>query len=171
MFDKEQKRTTLPRVIVIAGATIFVSWAIISIVFLSHGNQSSLLPPWQLFVAEVSCIAILLPMSLRTAKPGNEPSVFLAAIIFSMVLTALVVYFWGVGHNWSMPGAIGTIIAAFLTLAYPILLSTIAILMMRRRSVASSTVAAVSCGLCLLLTVPMILVGVTLACGLAGDCL
>lgn len=171
MLNKRQIRTTLPRVVVIAGVTIFVASVIIGIVFLTPGNQTSLLPPWQLFLAEASCIAVLLFLSLGISKPKSGPSVFLAAIMVSIVLTGLVAYFWGVGHTWSMPSAVGKTIAAFLTLTYPIFLSTIAILMMRRRSVESTTVVAVSFGLCLFLTVPMVLVGITLACGLTGDCL
>ena len=171
VLDKKQISTTLPRVVVIAGLTILVSSVVTYIVFLTPGTQASFLPPWQLLVAEASSIAILLFLSLGISKSMSGPSVLSAALIVSIALTGLIAYFWSVGHTWSMPSAIGKTIAAFLTLSYPILLSTIVILMMRRRSANSTTIVAVAFGLCLFLTVPMVLVGITLACGLAGDCL
>jgi len=171
MLNKEQYRTTLPRAIVIAGATFFIASVFIGIVFLTSGNRVSLLPPWQLFAVEMSCIGILLHMSLGPAKPRSALTIFLAAITISMALTALVVLFVGVGHTWNTSSLIGKTIAMFLSLSYPILLTTVAILIMRRYSTATTTVVEVAFGFCLLLTAPLFLVGLVLVCGFTGDCL
>ncbi len=171
MLNKEQFRTTPLRFIVIAGATTLVAFVVFLAAFPTPGNQPGLLPPWQLFVAEACCISILLFVALGNAGRRQGRSVFWTAILISIVLTGLVALFWGVGGTWSMISAVGKTLANFLTLAYPILLTTLAILVMRKNSVRTTTIAAVSLGLSALLTAPMILVGVTLACALTGDCL
>ncbi len=171
MLNKEQFRTTPLRFIFIVGAATLVAFVVFWVAFPTPESQPSLLPPWQLFVAEACCISILLFVGLRNSRRRKGQSVFLTAIVVSIVLTGLFALFWGVGHTWSMMSAVGKTLAAFLTLAYPILLTTLAVLVMRKNSVETKTIAAVSFGLCALLTAPMILVGLTLACALTGDCI
>ena len=162
--------TTLLRSIVIAAATVAIGIIVITFVFLSSGNESELLPPWQLVLAEATCVAALLLLSRSTLKFKNDSSVFSAAAAISGILTLVVAVYFGFGHTWSLIGVVGQTIALYLMLAYPILITAGVIVIMRRRSARMATTWAVSMVLCLLLTVPMLAIGLVLACA-TGDCL
>ncbi len=96
--------------------------------------------------------------------------ILLIATALVVGLTAAVAAFTG-GYYWSISNAFGTFVAGLLTFGYPILLTAIAMLILRGMEWPTKTIYAISFGLCIILTTPMIVVGVVLACGLAGDCL
>lgn len=171
MTNAPPPATTLLRVFAIAGITFLVGTLVVTYVFLSSGNESELLPPWQLVAAEVVSVSFLAFLSLHTSHLHTGRAVFAAAIAIAIGLTALFAIFWGLGHTWSSISAVGKGIAAFLTLAYPIILAATVIIMMRNRSVSLTTIWAASIVLCLVFSIPIILVGMVLACGLTGDCL
>ena len=135
------------------------------------GTDSRLVPPWQIFMGEVLSVAILLSISLESHGNANGPFLFMVAIAISTVLTVMFVSVLGVGHTWSLASTIGKTVATFLSLAYPILLTAVAIVSMRKREARLTTLWSVSIALSVLLTLPMILVGVILACAATGDCL
>ena len=97
MLNKERFGTTLPRAIVIAVATILVGILLICFMFLSSGSESGLIPPWQLFMAEAVCVAIMLLLSLKFMSSKKDSSIFIAAVSIVAVLTIVVAYSWGVG--------------------------------------------------------------------------
>ncbi len=162
--------TTPARVLVIAVTTIAVGILLIGIAFLSSGSNGGLIPPWQLFAAEAVSVAVLLVLSHSTLMYKKDRSIYQAALVISLVLLVLVSSFVGIGHTWSPLSVVGKAIATFLTLAYPILISAVAIVLMRRRSANLLTQWVTSIGISLISTVPMIFVGITLAC-FTGDCL
>ena len=170
MANGKQPATTLLRAIAIAAATVCVGTIVIMFVFLSTGNENELLPPWPLGLGEATCVAILLLLSRNVSKFRTDSSVFKAAIAMSAILTLVVVMYFGLGHTWNLVSIVGKTIALLLTLAYPILITAGAIVCMRRWSASTATQWAVSMALCLLLTVPMLAVGLVLACA-TGDCL
>lgn len=170
MANREQYGMAFLRIVLVAVATLIVGTIVITFAFLSSGNESDLLPPWQLVVAEIICVAILLLLSLNISRFESGASIFRAAITIATIFTIVVAAYWGVGHTWGRLSFVGKAISVFVTLAYPILISAGAIIVMRKRSARITTIWAVSMMLCLLFTVPMILVGGVLACA-AGDCL
>ena len=170
MANEKPPTPTLLRLFVIVAATVAVGIIVITFVFLSSGNESEVLPPWQLVLTEAACVATLLLLSHSSLKFKNDSSVFSAAVAMSAILTLVVAVYFGFGHTWTLIDVVGQTIVLFLMLAYPILITVGVIVIMRRRSARLTTTWAVSMALCLLLTVPMIAIGLVLACA-TGDCL
>jgi len=162
--------SALLRVLAIAAATAFVGITVVALVFLSTGGQSQVLPPWPVVLAEVICVTMLLLLSHRSMKFRSGSSIFKAATAFSAVLTIAVVSYFGYEHTWNLASVIGQTVALFLMLAYPIFISAGVIIMMRKRSASLIHTWSISIVLCLLLTVPMVFVGMLFACA-TGDCL
>lgn len=168
--DKNHNPGAILRVLLIVGATITIGVVLIAVIFLLSGSERSLLPPWQLVLAETTCVAALLLVSLHIPKFERNSSVLKAAISISAILTIIVVVLFGNGHTRDLLTFATQLLALYLMLAYPILIPAVSIIVMRKRAAQRIGIWVASMALCLILTVPMMSVGVLLACA-TGDCL
>jgi hypothetical protein len=132
----------------------------------------ALLPPWPIWLVEFSAIVGLLTLSLRIPQQQRQRSVWLIAFSLAIVVTiALGIYWGGFGHTWGLPSVIGKFVASFLAAALPVFSAAVAIHVANCFGLGVKTTSILSISMGLVAVLPMVFVGVVLACGLTGDCL
>ena len=132
----------------------------------------ALLPPWPIWLVEFSAIVGLLTFSLSVSQQQRQRSVWLIAFLLAIIVTAALGFYWGgFGHTWSFPSFIGKFVAFFLAAALPVFSAALAIHVSNRFGLGGKITSILSILVGLVAVLPMVFVGVVLACGLTGDCL
>ncbi len=122
--------------------------------------------------AEFFAIVGLLTLSLRIPQQKRQRSVWLIAFLLAIVVTIVLGIYWGgFGHTWGLPSVIGKFVASFLTAALPVFSTAVAIHLASRFDLGVKITSILSISVGLVAVLPMVFVGVALACGLTGDCL
>ena len=130
------------------------------------------LPSWPIWLAEFFAIAGLLTLSLRIPQQQRQRYVWRIALPLAIVVTvALGIYWGGFGHTWDLPSVIGKFVASFLAAALPVFSAALAIDVASRFGLGMKTTSILSISIGLVAVLPMVFVGVVLACALTGDCL
>ena len=133
--------------------------------------MNQLLPPLQIFLLELLACASLLIFANSKSYDRTIKQTLLFSLTASLLLTAVVIFYWFIGAAWNLPSTIGKLISAFISLAIPIFLTAVTFQVCQRFEIKKTTANITSLIVGLIGVIPMIAIGVLLACVTTGDCL
>ena len=133
--------------------------------------MNNLLPPSELWLVEICAIIFLLTSINSSPGKLSRKKVFGITATISGLLAIITSIFWGVGHAWSLPSLLGKFITLLIVCSLPLFSVAGAFLVCQRFQLSklASSLIAITAGL--VAVVPMVIIGIILACLLTGDCL
>ncbi len=133
--------------------------------------MNNLLPPSELWLVETCAIMFLLILINSSPEKLSPKKVFGITAIISGLLAVTVSIFWGVGHAWNLPSLLGKFITLLIVCSIPLFSVAGALSLCQRFQLGklTSSIAVIIAGL--VAVVPVVIIGVILACLLTGDCL
>lgn len=133
--------------------------------------MNQLLPPLQIWLVELLAIALLLFFANSNLRIRTKNQILSFSLIVSLLLTAVVTFFLGIGAVWSFPSALGKILSAFVSLAIPVFITAITFLTCQRFKLKTAISNTISIIAGLIAVLPIVVIGIMLACVTTKDCL
>ena len=132
--------------------------------------MGNFIAPWSVWLAELAALLILVTFAARSPINRDPARLLVAAAALALVLTSVVALAGGLGSIWDVRSALGKSASGFAAFGLPLFVGSATMLLASRigASPFMASCAAIAVGLGAV--VPIVFIGVGLACVTTGDC-